>query len=347
MPRFETGRSAAADAARIVRNASAARVVHGALGNDDRAGQEAGGESDDESDDDVEEDEAARTEQLEAMRAAAAGGGDDAAPKKKKSSAQGLIKTANPNAANPNAKHMKASELGEGGPAPELTRREREEIEKQRAAAAYAKRHAEGKTDESAAPRRFLRAPSWPPRMYIQRRGRGASRKFRVAAAAAPRPPSLESSPRPLESSPRPRPWSHRRGPWNHRRGPVPGVIAAAPESSAGRFKTDMERLKAAKARREAVAATQSKDAEDAARQKALAEAEASMAKTSFFEADVGFGGTGRHSHLGLFQRTAPAVRRCRNHPKRSSPRREPGRRPAGRPSPRTSRSSTSARSRR
>mmetsp|Transcript_33089 Transcript_33089/g.99786 ORF Transcript_33089/g.99786 Transcript_33089/m.99786 type:complete len:186 (-) Transcript_33089:40-597(-) len=135
------------------------------------------------------------------MRAAAAAGGDDAAPKKKKSSAQGLIKTANPNAANPNAKHMKASELGEGGPAPELTRREREEIEKQRAAAAYAKRHAEGKTDE---------------------------------------------------------------------------------------FKTDMERLKAAKARREAVAATQSKDAEDAARQKALAEAEASMAKTSFFEADVG-----------------------------------------------------------
>ena len=90
------------------------------------------------------------------MRAGAAGNESAAAKeKKKKSSTAGLIKTANPNAANVDHrrpvvlhapspplqaqnKHVKASELGkDGAPKVELTRREREEIEKQRAAAAF------------------------------------------------------------------------------------------------------------------------------------------------------------------------------------------------------------------
>mmetsp|Transcript_18612 Transcript_18612/g.55355 ORF Transcript_18612/g.55355 Transcript_18612/m.55355 type:complete len:252 (+) Transcript_18612:280-1035(+) len=144
--------------------------------------------------------------QMDAMRAGTAEG--DAKEKKKKSSTEGLIKTANPNAANAQHRHQKASALGGDAPKVELTRREREEIEKQRAAAAYAKRHAEGKTDE---------------------------------------------------------------------------------------FKADMERLKAAKARREADAAKAKKGSEDAERQKALADMEKSLTmkadKGSFFEVapeDVG-----------------------------------------------------------
>jgi hypothetical protein len=84
-------------------------------------------------------------EQMDAMRAGLASAEEDDASKKKK---KPVIETANPNAAKAHQKHQKASAVSDG-PAPELTRREREEIEKQRAAAAYAKRHAEGKTEEA------------------------------------------------------------------------------------------------------------------------------------------------------------------------------------------------------
>ena len=111
-------------------------------------GEESGSE-----DEDVEEfDEASEeiSEQMAAMRAGLQGNaeGDEASGKKKKGAA-GVIETANPNAANASQKHKKASALDGSQPKVELTRREREEIEKQRAAAAYAKKHAEGKTEEA------------------------------------------------------------------------------------------------------------------------------------------------------------------------------------------------------
>ena len=83
---------------------------------------------------------------MDAMRAGLKSAEEDDASKKKK---KPVIETANPNAAKAHQKHQKASAVSGDGPAPELTRREREEIEKQRAAAAYAKRHAEGKTEEA------------------------------------------------------------------------------------------------------------------------------------------------------------------------------------------------------
>jgi len=152
-------------------------------------GEGSGSESDEASEAGAEE----LAAQMEAMRAGAAGGGDAEGAKAKKKGAAGAILTANPNASGgAHTKHLKAGRAGEGGAtAAPLTRREREEIERQRSAAAYAKRHAEGKTDE---------------------------------------------------------------------------------------FKGDMERLKAAKARREAEAAAAKKDDADAARQKALAAAAADMA---------------------------------------------------------------------
>lgn len=94
------------------------------------------------SDDEEAPEDADRDAQLEAMRAARQGNDE---PKKapKKKGAAAVIKTANPNGPQT---HVKMSALA--NVKPELTRREREEIEKQRKQAAYQKRHAEGKTDE-------------------------------------------------------------------------------------------------------------------------------------------------------------------------------------------------------
>ncbi|KAG6445315.1 28 kDa heat- and acid-stable phosphoprotein [Manduca sexta] len=63
----------------------------------------------------------------------------------------GLIEVENPNrVVKKNKKLNNLSNLGEGEK-PQLSRREREEIERQRAAAAYQKLHAEGKTDQARA----------------------------------------------------------------------------------------------------------------------------------------------------------------------------------------------------
>jgi len=77
---------------------------------------------------------------------------DDRKPK----GVEGLIEVANPNAAV--KKNKKISQLDQAAAAgkkeagaPQLSRREREEIEKQRAKARYQKLHAEGKTDEAKA----------------------------------------------------------------------------------------------------------------------------------------------------------------------------------------------------
>ena len=93
-------------------------------------------------------------EAAEAMRAARDTGGEKT--QKKKSTTEGLIKTANPNA--PQKQHMKMSQLDGSAPKPELTRREREELDRQRRAAAYAKKHAAGQTDEAKADLERLRA---------------------------------------------------------------------------------------------------------------------------------------------------------------------------------------------
>ncbi|KAM3964504.1 LOW QUALITY PROTEIN: 28 kDa heat- and acid-stable phosphoprotein [Aphomia sociella] len=74
---------------------------------------------------------------------------DDDAPVKAKVS--GLIEVENPNrVVKKNKKLSNLDNLGEGEK-PQLSRREREEIERQRAAAAYQKAHAEGKTDQARA----------------------------------------------------------------------------------------------------------------------------------------------------------------------------------------------------
>ena len=109
------------------------------------------GEDDEESDDDLPEFDA---EAAEAMRAARENTGEKT--QKKKSTTEGLIKTANPNA--PQKQHMKMSQLDGSAPKPELTRREREELDRQRRAAAYAKKHAAGQTDEAKADLERLRA---------------------------------------------------------------------------------------------------------------------------------------------------------------------------------------------
>ena len=59
--------------------------------------------------------------------------------------AQGVIDVQNPNAGG--AKHMKAKDMT-SEPTVELSRREREELEKQRSKEDYERRHKEGKTDE-------------------------------------------------------------------------------------------------------------------------------------------------------------------------------------------------------
>ncbi|KAJ8728161.1 hypothetical protein PYW07_017127 [Mythimna separata] len=75
---------------------------------------------------------------------------DDDRPSKAKG-VSGLIEVENPNrVVKKNKKLTNLDNLGEGEK-PQLSRREREEIEKQRAAAAYQKLHAEGKTDQARA----------------------------------------------------------------------------------------------------------------------------------------------------------------------------------------------------
>ncbi|CAB3224215.1 unnamed protein product [Arctia plantaginis] len=75
---------------------------------------------------------------------------DDDKPTKAKG-VSGLIEVENPNrVVKKNKKLNNLDNLGEGEK-PQLSRREREEIERQRAAAAYQKLHAEGKTDQARA----------------------------------------------------------------------------------------------------------------------------------------------------------------------------------------------------
>mmetsp|Transcript_6904 Transcript_6904/g.9669 ORF Transcript_6904/g.9669 Transcript_6904/m.9669 type:complete len:235 (-) Transcript_6904:85-789(-) len=100
-------------------------------------------ESDDENEDseEIEENEESRSMQMEALRSEVV-----QIEKKVKSKGPTVFATANPNAEDRN-KFKKAKDLHDSE-APELTRREKEELEKQRAADHYRKLHAEGKTDE-------------------------------------------------------------------------------------------------------------------------------------------------------------------------------------------------------
>ncbi|KFB42592.1 AGAP011521-PA-like protein [Anopheles sinensis] len=93
--------------------------------------------SDDDDDDDDEEDEE--------------GNSDDSSESddEPKGAAQAVIQIENPNRVAKKS-HRKVEEVTPDA-APQLTRREKEELEKQRAAAAYQKRHAEGKTAQAKA----------------------------------------------------------------------------------------------------------------------------------------------------------------------------------------------------
>ena len=70
---------------------------------------------------------------------------------KKAKGTEGLIEIENPNRVQP--KQKKVANLGKDGSEdkPQLSRREREELEKQKAKAHYQKMHAAGKTDEARA----------------------------------------------------------------------------------------------------------------------------------------------------------------------------------------------------
>jgi len=70
---------------------------------------------------------------------------------KKRKGAEGLIEVVNPNLAVKKNKKVSQLDPSEKQEKPQLSRREREEIEKQRAKARYQKLHAEGKTDEARA----------------------------------------------------------------------------------------------------------------------------------------------------------------------------------------------------
>jgi len=79
---------------------------------------------------------------------------DDEEEDKKRKGVEGLIEVANPNLAtkrNKKVSQLDAVAAEVGKEKPQLSRREREEIEKQRAKARYQKLHAEGKTDEARA----------------------------------------------------------------------------------------------------------------------------------------------------------------------------------------------------
>ena len=69
---------------------------------------------------------------------------------KKAKGVSGIIECENPNRAGAKAT-KKVSELTAEAGKPQLSRREREELEKQRAAASYRKLHAQGKTEEARA----------------------------------------------------------------------------------------------------------------------------------------------------------------------------------------------------
>lgn len=70
---------------------------------------------------------------------------------KKAKGVSGLIEIENPNRVQKKSAE-KVTKLNTAGPSkPELSRREREELEKQRAQANYQKLHAEGKTDQARA----------------------------------------------------------------------------------------------------------------------------------------------------------------------------------------------------
>ena len=72
--------------------------------------------------------------------------GEEEEGEEKKKGVEGLIEIENPNRAAPKAK--KTTEALDTEKAPELSRREREEIQKQKARAHYEKMHAAGRTDQ-------------------------------------------------------------------------------------------------------------------------------------------------------------------------------------------------------
>lgn len=120
-----------------------------------RANRDPNAESEDETDSDSSEEETPKK----------TGGGDDDEDSsseeesssddenRKKKGVSGLIEIENPNHRKKTTTKVTKVDLSAAGTSskPELSRREREELDKQRAAANYAKMHAEGKTEQARA----------------------------------------------------------------------------------------------------------------------------------------------------------------------------------------------------
>lgn len=116
-------------------------------------------DDDDEEDEDGDEElENVEERNLQMQRLREEVSGIEGGAMRKAKGVEGVIKTANPNASKAHLQHKKARDLDGDADAPQLTRREREELEKARAAEAYRKLHAEGKTDEYKADMERLKA---------------------------------------------------------------------------------------------------------------------------------------------------------------------------------------------
>lgn len=105
-----------------------------------------------ESEEEEEDDDAkrAKNKDMPASESSSSGSESEEEEEKKAKGVEHLIEVHNPNRTGAKA-NKKIGELAEGGGATQLSRREREEIEKQEAKRRYQALHAQGKTDEAQA----------------------------------------------------------------------------------------------------------------------------------------------------------------------------------------------------
>ncbi|XP_027217980.2 28 kDa heat- and acid-stable phosphoprotein [Penaeus vannamei] len=102
--------------------------------------------------DSEEEEEEGKSSGSEESSSEEESGSEEETKEQKAKGVSNLIETQNPNRVVAKPKKVAAiSVAATGGGKPQLSRREREEIEKQRATAHYRKMHAEGKTEEARA----------------------------------------------------------------------------------------------------------------------------------------------------------------------------------------------------
>ncbi|TPX36026.1 hypothetical protein SmJEL517_g01775 [Synchytrium microbalum] len=141
-------------------------------------------------DDEDDGDEEVDTSEIKGRPQQRSGGGgdadeddDDAEEGNKKKGPASVIDISNPNA--PKRQNVKVSELGKSGAPRELSRREREQMEKERAQAAFWKAQNEGRTEQ---------ARSDLARLAIIKKERAEAAAKKAAAAAAPQASASKQS---------------------------------------------------------------------------------------------------------------------------------------------------------